>query len=350
MSNSHEKFLNLLQDFKAITVQQKNLSIFDVAGYPHYENVCSNILSFYLNPNNEHGLGDLFFSSLMELVGKSAEHQENVQVSREVSTKKGGRLDIVIESDDKIVGIENKIYHQLNNDFKDYSLTIDNWAKVNGLETTKIVLSIKKEPDITHGFVSVTHEDLLKKIKEKIGIYVAKSNPKWICYLTDYMNTMEKLCGGKMELDANDRFFIENEIAVNELLNARNQFVSKLQGLVRELSVIVGDPSDGARQWIYSKTCLVHDYKLSGNSIAFDLYVSPNGWKLQLLGRNAKSREYMGKLLSHREISKMEIPLKDNRYQLREFELSTPLPEIADVLKEWFKLLTEAEKSLNGES
>ena len=30
----------------------KPLNIFDVAGFPHYENVISNVLAFFLDPNN----------------------------------------------------------------------------------------------------------------------------------------------------------------------------------------------------------------------------------------------------------------------------------------------------------
>ena len=39
-------------------IPKKEKTFMEVSGYPHYENVCSNILSFYFNPNEEHRLND----------------------------------------------------------------------------------------------------------------------------------------------------------------------------------------------------------------------------------------------------------------------------------------------------
>lgn len=342
MQSVYDKYLELLHDFESLPDSIKSESIFDVAGYPHYENVSSNILAFYLNPNNEHGLGNLLFSSLMNLAGGSEIQQDNVQISREVSTNKGGRLDIVIETDNQIIGIENKIYHHLNNDLDDYSRSIDEWAKPNNLDTTKIILSIRNEGD-SSGFINVTYENYWQKIKENLGSYVTTSSQKWVLYLIDFMSTIEKLNGSNMEIDDNDQFFIENEERVNSLINARNKFISKLNGKIRELSDLVQKPDDCDRQWIYAKSCLVHDYNLSGNSIAFDLYISPQGWELQLFGRNANSREYLKELFSMPALSEQTVPLKDSRHILKEYDLSTELTTIKEDLLEWFGLLIQAE-------
>ena len=110
MQSFYDKYLELLHDFESLPDSKNSESIFDIAGYPHYENVSSNILAFYLNPNNEHGLGDLLFSSLMNLAGGIEIQQGNVQVSREVSTNKGGRLDIVIETDNQIILSNGSLY------------------------------------------------------------------------------------------------------------------------------------------------------------------------------------------------------------------------------------------------
>lgn len=347
MLNVHDKYLELLHDFESLPDSIKSESIFDVAGYPHYENVCSNILAFYLNPNNEHGLGNLFFASLMNLAGGIEIQQGNVQISREVSTNKGGRLDIVIETDNQIIGIENKIYHHLNNDLDDYSQSIDEWAKPNNLDTTKIILSLRHEGGSSE-FINITYENYWQKIKENLGSYVTTSSQKWVLYLIDFMSAIEKLNGGIMEIDENDQFFIENEERVNSLINARNKFISKLNGKIRELSDLTQKPDDCERQWIYAKSCLVHDYNLSGNSIAFDLYISPQGWELKLFGRGASSREYLKELFSMPVLSEHIVQLKDSRYIIKEYDLSTELTKIREDLLDWFGLLTRAESEKNA--
>ena len=41
----------------------------EIGGYPHYENVCSNFLAFFFNPERPHGLGSLFLDALVGSVG-----------------------------------------------------------------------------------------------------------------------------------------------------------------------------------------------------------------------------------------------------------------------------------------
>ena len=51
----HSQFKELLTEFQLLPLAANSKSIFSVAGYPHYENVCSNVLAFFLDPANEHG-------------------------------------------------------------------------------------------------------------------------------------------------------------------------------------------------------------------------------------------------------------------------------------------------------
>lgn len=56
-------YKDLLTEFKRLPPSPREFTFMQVAGYPHYENVCSNILAFYLDPQEEHGLGDLVLRS-----------------------------------------------------------------------------------------------------------------------------------------------------------------------------------------------------------------------------------------------------------------------------------------------
>ena len=74
----------------------------EIAGYPHYENVCSNFLAFFFDPEGSHGLGSLFLDALLDSVGNAGEEEGlggNVSVEREVVTGKGNRIDLLIKSD-----------------------------------------------------------------------------------------------------------------------------------------------------------------------------------------------------------------------------------------------------------
>ncbi len=348
MPPSYEQYLELLSEFESLTKKVRSESIFDIAGYPHYENVASNILAFFLNPNNEHGLGQLILSSLLNLAAASETNQSNVQVSREAYTIKGGRLDILIETDNQLIGIENKIYHHLANDLEDYGKSLDEWARPNQLTVVKIILGIRKEQE-SFDFICITYEELFSKVKERLGSYATTSSQKWLLYLIDFISTIERLKGDDMEFDENDKFFIENEDRVNSLVDARNRFLSKLNSKIRELQEEIEKPSSCEKQWIYAKSCLVHDFKLSGKSIAFDLYVSPTGWELQIFGRNQPSNNYITQLVSMRCD---QITTKEGRFVLATWPLSTGLDEIKEKLCEWMAWIVQedANKSLNTDA
>lgn len=231
MTSIYDDYLELLREFESLPDISKN--IFDITGYPHYENVSSNILAFYLNPNNEHGLGNLLYSSLMNLSCGNESQPDIIQIDREVSTKKG-RLDIVIETDNQIIGIENKLWARLDNDLDDYSAALDERAKPNR-DAIKIILSLRKEQK-NSGFVCITYEKLFEKIKERLGNYVSTSSQKWLLYFVDFMNAIENMKGGTiMELTEKDRFFITNNERINTLFNDRNKLMSKLENRVGEL-------------------------------------------------------------------------------------------------------------------
>lgn len=350
MAQDNEGFLNLLREFESLPTILKSKSIFDITGYPHYENVCSRILAFYLDPNNEHGLGGLLFSSLM-LAAKinPCYDKERFEIKREKTTYAGGRIDIVIETDNQIIGIENKIYHRLINDLDDYSNSIEKWAEPNQT-VVKIVLSIREE-SASAGFICVTYKEFLEKIREQLGKYISTSSQKWVLYLVDFMNTIDNLSGKNMKLDENDQFFIDNEERVNTLLEARKVFVSKLNDKVKQMKSFMEEADDAEkypRPWIWKESCLVFDFNLSGHSISFDLKISARGWELQLFGRDDNSRLHLDKLM--REY-KDKIERNDSRYILQKYELTDELNEIElneirEGLHKWFDLLLESDRKL----
>ncbi len=67
----------------------------DVAGFPSRENVCSNILAFYLNPAEEHGLGDLLLTSLFRMFLVEEDDipsTDQVRIQREYGTDERKRM------------------------------------------------------------------------------------------------------------------------------------------------------------------------------------------------------------------------------------------------------------------
>jgi len=92
-------------DFSKVPViKDVDKTILEIGKNLHYENVISNYLQFYLNPNNNHGFDDLLLKIIFNLWDNEKEifYSESLQIKREVSTDKG-RIDLLIIGDDFVM-------------------------------------------------------------------------------------------------------------------------------------------------------------------------------------------------------------------------------------------------------
>ena len=96
----YDDIVAMIQQASNVSVKEKAKTFFDVAGYPHYENVISNILAFFFNTREEHGLKDLWLKSLLDCYNYKAKMNiclgEFEDIEREHSTEENKRLDIII--------------------------------------------------------------------------------------------------------------------------------------------------------------------------------------------------------------------------------------------------------------
>ena len=127
---------NVLEQAKSWHSTKREMTFFDTALRKHYENPTTELLSFFLNSENEHGLHGVFYQGLLAALAAdgtadwNADAWGDVQcVQTEVVTDKG-RIDLLIETDRAVLAIECKIGHHQNNPFVDYQQYVQkNYAK-----------------------------------------------------------------------------------------------------------------------------------------------------------------------------------------------------------------------------
>lgn len=209
------KWLNeLVENLPELPKERKN--IFDISGFPNWENVNSNFLAFYIQENEEHNFERLFLNSLINCIEsevsdvKLAEQtfEAPYTVYREYSTNKRGRIDILIKSENNnkevdaenedseaawALIIENKIDHELHNNLNDY------WDSVKAKNKLGIVLS-KGETDLKSYelnqntfFVNVTHKQLVLAIEANISEFFLKSDDRHLLLLKEYILNIKNL-------------------------------------------------------------------------------------------------------------------------------------------------------------
>lgn len=322
-------YLKFFMQYSTLPDNNRDVGIFEVSGYPHYENVCSNILAFYLNPKNEHGLGGLVISSLLHVSGNETDNSfRYVKVEREYATASGGRLDLLVVTDRHVIGVENKIFHVLDNDLMDYKATIDGLC-INELPV-RIVLSLNPVDIIDDsGFVNVTYDVLWGEVKRRLGSHMSSSSMKWIAYLVDFMNSTKNMKGGDMDFTERDQFIMEHDEIISRLLDDRRTLDNKIKAQLALVKEILDENKDYyviqnlEKRWIFKSSdedpCLVHDFNLTGIKVAFDLCISEKGWELTVFGRNNVSSKYVSDLVSAGNSS---ISIKNGKHVLARWPIS----------------------------
>ena len=182
-------------------------TLMEIAGFPQWENVYSNILAFLINTEKVHGFGPLFIRSIMAIYSircpdgwpKKGLDPESVQatekVERETSTATNNRIDILIECEDFVVCIENKIWSGLHNDLGEYREHCKTRCDGNPERVVGIVLSphCVSNPSLqAHRFVNITYGDLVDEVRRRMGSYIGSHNTQYQYLLFDFLEQAER--------------------------------------------------------------------------------------------------------------------------------------------------------------
>lgn len=165
-----EKCREFLDHAKGYFMPEVEQTFFDVGLRGHYENPTTELLAFFLDPNNAHGLGDYFLCGLFDAL--ELDYKESgsfILVSREVQTEVG-RIDLLIEMENTVIIIECKINHHVNNPLACYESYAGTTFK-NKPNKVFVLLSItgeglSKSGDNSYFWEGVSYENLALNIKK----------------------------------------------------------------------------------------------------------------------------------------------------------------------------------------
>ncbi len=335
------KFEELLKKFQNLPkVKATPPTFLEIAGYPHYENVCSNILAFFFDTTEQHQYGELFIRSLLAASENNFDDDlSTINVYRERITYSGNRLDLLIETENLIIAIENKIWAPLYNNLKDYSDFLQ--KEYPGKRIFKIVLSLHKIGDnqLSNDFRSVTHYELLEYVKKGMGEHLLTGNNKYLFQLVDFIETMQKHTKtntmNKKVLD----FFKEEKEKIDELLDEHREIQRFIHNKVKSVQNILNQRVEeeqiellNNRQWIWQKFDLVHDFDLgNGLVISVDSYFEIDGIGIKVWVRKGTGNK-MG-ILNNLNLSSWDPQIVDDQFWIQEksqMEILTPDEKVAE--------------------
>lgn len=316
----------------------------EISGYPHYENVCSNILAFFFDPKKPHGLGTLFLDAIARvgsIEDQGGATSGEITVEREVQTDAGNYIDMVLKSDSHAILIENKIYAGTDNPLPDYAAHLD---KCGRKYNYKFLLTLRPV-STSDGFQNITHAQVVKEIRGLLGCYVAGADTRYLTLMLDFLNTLDYLHGGKIMNPELVEFLNMRSRDVESFLKDINAFREELRHKIKGLgSLITMDSCSNVTQYkwrersgISLSDILVHDIEVpQGFVIAVDTVLSPSGWAVKVFPRKKKHDRATQDLLKSLQI---QADKKNGKYVLPvRFEYTADLsmiaPEITKVVED----------------
>ena len=193
MNGALESFLKEVAKY---VTQAKEPTLFAVGGRGYYENPATDLLGFFLKPQAEHGLGDLFLVTYLDCLKVNWQQfdMRDVRVIPQEQTNEGNYIDLLITGENWCLVIENKIRHWQANPFKDYE------AHAYKLEKQKPIFSILSpkgeispesdaNPDRWFG---VSYKDYCQKLRGKMtATFFEKPFSKWHVFAREFILHME---------------------------------------------------------------------------------------------------------------------------------------------------------------
>ena len=116
----------------------------------------------------------------------------NYCIHREKRTDAGNFIDILIQSYNHAILIENKIFAGTDyNPLDDYA---NHLSSLQQPYKCKFLLTLKPvgedpESEIGHGFRNITYEQFVPEIRGLLGDYVAGADTRYLTFMLDFLNT-----------------------------------------------------------------------------------------------------------------------------------------------------------------
>jgi hypothetical protein len=209
---------------------EREVSIFALGGRGYYENPTTDLLAFFLDPTQTHGLGDCFLGALLSCVPNMAALNPSLRCAprREVATRNNNRIDLVLSGDDWDLLIENKIFHGQVNPFAEYEDYAQRELNDGKRQLFYLVLS-PSGLSLRASWRGLSYATLITATRQQLGQrMIAQPLDKWQVFARDFLLHLENITVEKaMDADAIS-FVFEHMQQINQLNKLREQAINAL--------------------------------------------------------------------------------------------------------------------------
>ncbi|MCE9969017.1 PD-(D/E)XK nuclease family protein [Aeromonas salmonicida] len=224
-----ELLRSLLDELSMVpTPVKREPNLFSIGARGHYENPISDLLAFFLCPNADHNLDSLVLETLLECLPEGAQLSASLinDPQREVTTHTNSRLDLLLESEEWVMALENKIWHHQNNPFSDYEAFLAKHYR----DKPKLLLVLSPSGKSPIGWYGVAYHDFLNRLSPKLGqAFVTTPFNKWLILLREFLLHLESLMAVSDIPTPTTNFVLSHLNEIQKIQDMKNSVVRDLQ-------------------------------------------------------------------------------------------------------------------------
>ena len=241
----------LIEHIKGLpTPETPEQTIFGIGSRGYYENPTSDVLAFFCDSEGEHGLGSLMMDALFDALIVSNPESVDFDFSdfsiitepeREVFTEDNKYIDILLEGNDWVMVIENKVFHKLNNPFESYQQHIYSEEQYQRKHPIFVVLSPKGNAPT--GWLGLSYPIFLESIREKLArAFITQPLNKWLVLLREFILHLEGIMSGSIISPETTNYILENLREIHQAERLKDKTIKAFHlELLQELSSIFPD-------------------------------------------------------------------------------------------------------------
>jgi hypothetical protein len=211
--------------------KEKEETIFGIGARGHFENPTTDVLAFFLDNNASHGLGNAALEALLELLPDDVSSSLSANLintpEREVASDNGNRIDLLMESDEWLLVLENKIFHTQNNPFDDYQA----FAKQRYPSKEHIYVVLSPSGEAPSGWYGISYPALINTLKEKLATcFISQPMNKWLVLLREFILHLEQLMTNGSEVsEQTSEFVLEHLDEIQRVQELKDRVINSLQ-------------------------------------------------------------------------------------------------------------------------
>ena len=201
-------FLLKNEDFDKLDLGLKNPNIFQILKISKNEIRHSNFLSWLLDPEGSHKLGDIFLKRFLREVFSSDKFYdidqvdvEGMDLSKVEVLREWKNIDVLIILGDVVVCIENKVYSkEHSNQLKRYKEIIENQFPKHKKTYVYLNPDGDSSESETEQFQPISYDFIVESLERIVSVFGESMNPNVKNYIKDYTTTIKREIMGTDQL------------------------------------------------------------------------------------------------------------------------------------------------------